>query len=285
MKRTLLALSLGALLAALVAVPARAAVTLSYVSAPAAKLTGATSADRQYDSDTIVWLRCRAGAVALMAGWSDARAPVAIIYSHLLAQHRYLGIAVRKPFKTAKVRGGALCAKGVRFSTRTSGYSNQPSSAVKRVACKRGQLAIGVPIDGGPYWDTAVASKPDGLRGWTSSQTGYAAAKVICVSARSFRSAKLVRKAATFKAGKATTTVAAKCAGGRRPISWGFEAGLLEGNTWRSVESTSTMSVPFIAASQPRGRNGWALTFATPDGEAATSTTTVAVHLTCAIPR
>lgn len=277
MKRIAPPLLLAVLLSALLAGSAHAKVELSYVPAKPIKLTGAATPDREYDADGYVWLRCRGRATALMAGWSGARAPIAIIYSHLLEQHRYLGLAVRKPLRNGTIRGRTLCATGLRVKIKDS-----PDGAGK-VACARSQLAIGVPIDGGPYVDRPVYSRPNGARGWVSDEGGRT--KAICVPARSFRAVKRVRRAASFKVGRSATTVAARCPGKRRPISWGFEAGTLEDNAWRSVESSTTITSPFIAASQPKGAAGWALTFATPDGAGARGATRLALHLTCAIPR
>lgn len=283
MKRIVL-LPLVLLLAAFLAAPARAEVTLSFVRGPPVRLLGAQTADREYDADTIAWLRCNGRATPLMAGWSGGLAPVSMIYSHVLESSKQMAIGLRKPFKNVTVRGRLLCATGVRVTAKTSPPVNQAVREPQRVSCNRGQLAIGVPLDGGLFGNAPVASKPEGLRGWFNSELGFARAKVVCVPARSFGSPALVRKAAGFKRGSATTTVTARCSGGRRPISWGYEAGTLEGNIWRSVESSGTMTVPFIAAAYPSGSAGWSLTFATPDGLPATSSTSLALHLTCAKP-
>lgn len=285
MKRFSLLLPLALLLTAVLAAPAQAEVTLSYVRGPPMRLLGAQTPDREYDADTIAWLRCRGRAVPLMAGWTGGRAPVSMVYSHVLESSKQMAIGLRKPFKTTTVRGRLLCATGVRVTTKTSQAVQRAVTVPQRVSCARGQLAIGVPLDGGLFARGPVASKPDGLRGWVNSELGFARAKVVCVPARSFGSAALMRKAATFKPGKATATVTARCSGGRKPISWGYEAGTLDGNVWRSVESAGTMTVPFIAAAYPNGAAGWSLTFATPDGKPATSSTSLALHLTCATPR
>ena len=79
--------------------------------------------------------------------------------------------------------------------------------------------------------------------------------------------------------------MAATCTDGRRPIGWGFEAGTLDGNVWRSVDNSNLfMTAAYVAAAKPQGRSGWALTFATPDGKPAVSSAPVVLHLTCAVP-
>lgn len=264
------------------AVPASAAVRLSYATT-SVRLVGASTPDRQYDSDTSMWLRCPGRAVGLMAGWSGVAAPIATIYSNNLAAYGYLGLAVRKPLRSGTFTGRTLCATGVRVTTKDSPpAANAPQT---KVSCGRSQLAIGVAVDGGPYWREAVVSKPDGLRGWVNTERGYARAKVVCVPARAFARPKLVKKTASFKAGAATTTVSATCDGGRRPLGWGYEAGTLPGNVWRSADNSALfMAAAFVAAAKPQGSSGWSLTFATPDGRSATSATPLALHLTCAIP-
>ena len=182
--------------------------------------------------------------------------------------------------RSASIRAHALCAKGPVGAKAKDGASGATS-----VSCPSGKLAIGAPISFGPYWDHAIASKPDGTRGWTNDEGGYGTAKVVCVSARAFGDVKAVRRAARFKLGSQTATVSATCAGGRRPISWGFEAGLIDQNTWRSSEGSGVMAVPFVATSKPKGGAGWTLTFATPDGAGARTAASVALDLTCATPR
>lgn len=237
-----------------------------------------TTADSQYAAGETVWLACPRAAMPLMVGFEGVQAPVRTIYSNNLVSSRTLGIAISRPAITSTFRSTALCATGVRVQVR--------ESSTKSVSCSATQIAIGVPIDGGGYQTAPVSSKPDGLRGWRVVGGGmYARAKAICVPSSAFRSVAVVSKPAPFAAGAETTTVAAQCRGGRRPVSWGYEAGVLEANRWGAAGASAAVSVPFIVASKAQGRSGWALTFATPDGRPAVGTTSIGISVTCAIPR
>ncbi|MDO8209099.1 hypothetical protein [Conexibacter sp. CPCC 206217] len=256
---------------------AAGAVSLSTVAARPVKIAGAGAATG-YTSAESVWVECRGGAMPLMMGWSGTRAAIATIYSNNLLSARTLGVAVRRPLVGGVLRATALCARGP-IAARTQ------ESSSGTVSCNAGQLAIGVPIDGGPYWTRAIASMPVGTRGWRNTEGGYARAKVICVAASAFRAVHVVTKRASLPAGARTATVTAECRGATRPVSWGFEAGLLEGNTWRSPDSDLSISVPFVATAKASGRAGWSLTFATPDGKPAASATPIGLGVTCAAPR
>jgi hypothetical protein len=256
---------------------AGAATELSWTNAKPERLAGTAPGGDAYTSDRIVWLECRGRATAVMTGWSGPKAPVAIIYSHLTQTERTMGLAVRRPVAGGTFRARALCLSGAKVTTR------EQSSGT--VSCAAKQIAIGVPIDSGPYWQEPVSSKPVGARGWvTEGQGTYGRSKVICVPAKALRRVQRVRAAATFRAGSTTAVVTGSCKDGRRPIGWGFEAGTLPDNPWRSSVSAVGMTTPFIAASLPRGKAGWQLTFATPDGAPARTSTPLAVHLTCAVP-
>ncbi len=279
--RTGIVLSMLAALAVSTSSAAAGTVKLSTVAAKAYPVAAANGPANQYDTDNRITLACKGKATALMAGWSGALAPVDVVTSQLVYKSPTLSVSLRRPMTAGTFRAVALCARGPLKAQQKIGPSGDNSS----VSCGARQLAIGLPISNGPYWAQPVASKPQGLRGWVNSEGKYGRAAVICVAAGAFAKAQLVRQSATFSAGARTATVAAACTGGRRPISWGFEAGTLDQNIWRSVESSATMTAPFIAASKARGRSGWALTFATPDGAGARSATDIAIHLTCAIPR
>lgn len=279
--------SLAAALAALACVALAATATTAMAKAPKTKLSwtsskpvtlvGSKQAGFEYSSDQIVWFECRGKATAVMTGWSGPGAPIALIYSHLIETNRTMALAVRRPMSGGRFQGRALCLGGAKVS------AEERSSGT--VTCGAKQIAIGVPIDGGPYWTEPVASVPVGARGWvTTGQGTYGRSKVVCVPASAFRKVKRIEQSASFPVGKATASVSATCKGGRRPISWGFEAGVLAQNLWKSSQSSVSMSVPFIKASLPRGKAGWKLTFATPDGTAAKTTTPLAVHVTCAKP-
>lgn len=277
LRRLAAILALAACAVLVVSTTASATTKLSWAKAKPILLAGGESTGSVYSSGSIVWLECPGKATAVVAGWSGPKAPIAIVYSHLVESNRMMGLAVRTPMSGGKFRGRTLCLSGRRVTTRES--ENGP------VTCARRQIAIGAPIDGGPYWEEPLVAKPIGARGWLNSGQGkYARSKAICVPAKAFRKVQRIRRSATFPVGKATTTVKATCKRGRRPISWGFEAGPLPQNVWTSQLLAAKMAVPLISTSLPTGKAGWRLTFATPDGVGAKTATNLAIHLTCAVP-
>lgn len=260
-------------LAALAATPALAAkVKLSTVKGDTVKLLG--TKEYAYASDNTVWFACKGKAKAFMVGWSGPNAPVAIIYSHVFNSDGQMALAQRKPMKSGSFKSFARCASGP--------IAAKAKSAKGTIKCSKKQVAIGVPIDNGPYYQGAAYSKPVGTRGWTSNDEGHTGAKVICASKKAFKRANLVKATTTFKPGARTATVSATCKGGQVPISWGFEAGAMEGNAWAS--DTASIKAPLISKSRPKGRSGWSLTYFTPDGRGAVERTPVGIHLTCAKP-
>lgn len=256
---------------------ATAAVSLASTTARPVRIAGAGAATG-YTTAESVWVECGAGATPLMLGWSGTRAAISTIYSNNLVSSRTLGVAVRRPLVGGTFRATALCARGP-VAARTK------ESASGKVSCSASQLAIGVPIDGGPYWTRAVASIPVGTRGWRNDEGGYARAKVVCVAASAFKDVKVVTARGSLAAGARDGSVSAQCRGGSRPISWGFEVGALPGNTWSSPASSLVVSVPFVASATAKGRAGWSLTFATPDGKPAVAAVPLALAITCAAPR
>lgn len=277
----LLALSaavLGAgLVAGFAAIPASAAVKLSLVKTKPETLIGA-DAETIYSGAKVIWIECPGNSRTLMAGWTNAGAPVHSVFSHGFADTGMLGIGALRPAKTKKIRAIGLCAKGS-FAAVAKEVSGS------KVTCSARQLALGMPIDGGPILDAPVASVPVGKRAWsTTGQGEYARSKAICVAASAFKKVKLVKRTARFALGKPSTALSATCARGTRPIAWGFEAGTLDQNAL-TKPGYDPMSVPFVAAATPKGARGWALTFATPDGAGARTSTSLALHVTCAQPR
>ena len=272
------ALACVALAAPTTAATAKPAKTkLTWTKTKAETLLGGQQGGTEYSSDRIVWLKCGGKATAIAAGWSGPKAPVALIYSHLIKTNRLMGLAVRRPMSGGRFQGRTLCLSGAKATTRENSSGT--------VSCAAKQIAIGVPIDSGPYWIEPVASVPVGARGWvTTGQGTYGRSKVVCLPASALRKVKRIKQTASFPAGKATASVSATCTGGRQPIGWGFEVGVLPQNVWKSSQSSTPMSVPFISASLPQGKAGWKLTFATPDGAAAKTSTPLAVHVTCAKP-
>ena len=269
-----LALALGLAVAS----PASSAVKLSVSAGDPETVPGAVQGGSLYASGTTVWIECPGKGTPLAAGWRDVGAPVAMVYSNNLVSNRIIGIEVRRPSRPATVRSLAVCVRG-------AGSAITRESASGEVSCPAGRLAVGVPIDGGPYWSQAVASMPVGLRGWRNTEGGYARAKVVCVPSRAFRSAHVVTKEVTFPAGQTSASVEATCRAGTRPLGWGFQAGTMEGNRFTSSVSSATMSVPFVSASAPSGSRGWSLRFATPDGAPAAAEAPIAIAVTCAAPR
>lgn len=270
-----LALAGAASLSLAAAATAGAAVTLSTTNGRPTQIAGGGTAT-PYSTAESIWLRCPGSGTPLMLGWSGVQAPIGIVYSNNLQSARTLGLAVRRPLGAGgTLRTTALCASGP-VGARTK------ESSSGSVSCSRGQVAIGVPIDGGPYWTRAIASMPIGTRGWRNTEGGYARAKAICVAGSAFRSVAVVTRRASLRAGARTATVTAQCRAGTRPVGWGFEAGLLEGNRWDSPDSGVAVAVPFVASAKASGRAGWSLTFATPDGRPAASAAPIALGLTCA---
>ncbi len=272
----LLALAAVAVLAASLAAAAPAAVKLSVVkSKPSAVAAG--NEESVFTFEGYEWVECRGSDRALTIGWTDVRAPMALLYSHTWDSDGNLGLGLTRPAKATRVRGVVVCAKG--------GFKASSESASGTVKCAANQLALGIPIDGGPLLSSPVASVPAGKRAWrTSGQGDSARAKAICVAASAFKQVKLVKRTASFKQGAATAVVKASCAAGARPISWGFEAGTLPSNEFRRPGSTEGMTVPYVASSLPSGGRGWALSFRTPDGAAAKTSAALALHLVCAKP-
>ncbi len=243
-----------------------------------------TKTDSQYAYSTAetVWAECKAGGTPLMLGFSGPRAPVSIIYSNNFNSNHILGMAMRRSLgPSGALKATVLCARGRIKAT-------AKDSATGTVSCSRGYVAIGVPIDGGPYWTGPVTSVPVGVRGWKSDEhSKYARAKVICVGSSAFANVKVITKSASFKTGADTTTVTAGCRKGSRPISWGYESGEMVGNRWQSPDSgpAIAMTVPFVFEAVAKGKSGWSLGFATPDGKPATSAAPLKVAITCAKPR
>ncbi len=268
----------GAFLVAGVSAASAAKLKLTTENAPSKRVSGG-GRNVPYGSGETVWAGCKSKGTPLMLGWSGVRAPVAIMYSNNLKVANILGFAIRNPLdRSATVRTKVLCARGAVKAKIKDGTSG-------RVSCSAGRIAIGVPIDGGPYWTESVYSVPDGTRGWRTSSGKSGRAKVICVAASAFRSVKVVRKRSQFRVGATETRVTAKCRSGSRPISWGFEAGVQTGNAWNTPATGPTISVPFITSSKSTGKTGWSLVFSTPDGKPATGHTEIGLAITCAKPR
>lgn len=267
----------ASLVAGSAAVPASAAVKLSLVKTKPETLIGA-DAEAIYSGAEVIWIECPGSSRTLMAGWTNAGAPIHSVFSHGFEGTGMLGIGALRPAKTKKIRAIGLCAKGS-FAAVAKEVSGP------KVTCSARQLALGMPIDGGPFLDAPVASVPVGKRAWsTTGQGEYARSKALCVAASAFKQVKLVKRTAKFALGKRSTALRASCARGSQPIAWGFEAGTLDQNAL-TKPGYDPMSVPFIAAATPKGARGWSLTFATPDGAAARSSTSLALHITCAQPR
>ena len=279
MARALLALAAAGALAATLATAAPAAVKLSVVKSKPFTVS-AGDGDYRFAFENYRWVECHGSDRALTIGWTDARAPMALIYSHTWNSDGNLGFGTTRPAKTTRVRGVVVCAKG--------GFKAKAKIKAGTLKCSKRQLALGIPIDGGPLLSSSVASRPVGKHAWlTTGQGTGASSKAICVAASAFKRVNLVKRKARFKPGSAKAVVKATCARGTRPISWGYEAGTLPSNEFRlpeDIDGTNVMTSPYVAASLPKGARGWALTFRTPDGAGARSGTSLAIHLVCAKP-
>jgi hypothetical protein len=279
--RALLALALVGALAATMTTPASAAVKLSVVKSKPFTVS-AGEGDYRFAFEEYEWVECHGSDRALTIGWTDAHAPMALIYSHTWNDDGNLGFGTTRPAKATRVRGVVVCAKG---KFKADAKINLRADTVK---CSKRQLALGIPIDGGPMLSSPVASRPAGKHAWlTTGEGADASAKAICVAASAFKRVKLVKRKAQFKPGSAKAVVKASCARGTRPISWGYEAGTLPSNELlrpEDIDEVEGMTAPYVAASLPSGARGWALTFRTPDGARARSGTSLALSLVCAKP-
>ena len=267
---------LGLALACAFASAAPAAVKLSVVkSKPFAISAG--NEEARFTGDGYEWIECRGSDRALTIGWTDVKAPMALLYANTWNSDGNLGLGPTRPAKSAKMRGVVVCAKGA-----FQGTVKEKAGTVK---CSRRQLALGIPVVGGPLLSSPVVSRPSGKSAWTTTGQGsYGDATAICVAASAFKQVKLVKRKASFRSGSATAVVKASCARGTRPISWGYEAGTLPDNEFRRPGGSEGMTVPYVASSLPSGSAGWALTFRTPDGAGALGSTSLTLHLVCAKP-
>ena len=107
----------------------------------------------------------------------------------------------------------------------------------------------------------------------------------MCVSRAAFKRVSTVRATGSFNPGSVTATVSASCKGGRRVLAWGYEASPLAGNTWRSADTSSARSTPFVGDALPTaGAKGFRVTFRTPDNAPATAAAPVTVFVKCGAP-
>lgn len=231
-------------------------------------------------------MECARNGVPLAAGWSDIKAPMGSVYFNGTPNIRWAGLQVRAGRENVKYRMRAVCATGVGKVVARSAPSAGRDSVASRVSCPSGRLALGWPIVSGPYWRQAVSSIPVGRRGWLNTEGGYARAEVLCVRASAFKNVRTVTRNATFAAGTSTADIKADCRRGTRPISWGYEAALMEANGWVSPDNRElTLRVPFVSAALPSGSRGWSLRFRTPDGQPAVAPAKVGIAVVCATPR
>lgn len=240
-------------------------------------LTGAQSPQDVYDVYERSSVSCGKKGTPLAAGWSNAGAIVSSVRTVFESSSPYLELSTRRPMTSGKLRPFAICAKGPVRAT----VATKPSG---EVSCSK-KIAIGVAVTSTwPYSEQAAIAKPISKSSWQTSAP-YSASTAVCVASKAFAKVKTVRRTAAFASGKRTASVTAKCAGKRRPIGWGYEAPTMEGNAWASADTPSRLTVPFIAASTPKGKKSWTLSFQTPDGKGAAAAAQVGIHLTCAVPR
>lgn len=224
---------------------------------------------------------CRNKRKMLTAGWGGAGGFVGRID---VSADNVVGDFMRLDQRvtlTGKLRPLAICASGpVKRSIKRSKSGT--------VRCGSGKLTLGLAApNGSPFQTAAAVAKPN------SSATSFEnnlgdddkEAAAICVGKSAFRSVKVSKKSARFKVGSQTATVNVTCAGKRRPISWGYEADVMEQNTYRESGITNVRTTAFPSVSQPRGSRGWQVKFQTADLQGAKTAAQVTAYVTCAIPR
>lgn len=247
----------------------------------AVEMTAAGSPENEYDvnsgSDPAAF--CGKG-VPLTVGWTGATAPVAGTFVRLAGPNTYVELDPRRPKAAGKLRAVAVCATGKRLKP-----SVKIAQSGTTVSCGA-KLTLGLAAtESWPYIEDAITVGPSGANGWTAAAGERPRPSALCVARSAFKRVKTVRKTGTFAAGSATASLSVACGGGRRVLAWGYEAAPIAGNTWRSAESSSGRSVPFVGDATPTaGAKGFKLTFRTPDNAPATAAAPIALSLRCGVP-
>lgn len=224
---------------------------------------------------------CRNGRKLLTAGWGASGGFVGRIDVRL--DNRlgdYMDLDQRNTL-TGKMRPIAICASGPVKRT----IKRSKSGTVR---CGSGKLTLGLAApNGSPFQTAAAVAKPNSSATRFENNLGDddKEAAAICVGKSAFKSVKVAKKSTTFKVGSETATVNVTCPGKRRPISWGYEAAVMEQNTYRESGITNVRTTAFPSISQPRGSRGWQMRFQTADLEGAKTDAKVTAYVTCAIPR
>ncbi|HWK26482.1 MAG TPA: hypothetical protein VNS09_07970 [Solirubrobacter sp.] len=277
-----LALVLAAAVACLAAAPTADAQTrITVKKGSAVDLTAAGAPENEYDvnsgSDPSAF--CGKG-VPLTVGWTGATAPVAGTQVYLTGPNTYVELDPRRPKAAGKLRAVAVCAtgKGLRPSVKVAQNGTSVSCGAK--------LTLGLAAtESWPYIEEPIVVGPSGANGWTAAAGARPRPTAICVARSAFKNIKTVRRTGTFDAGSATATLSASCGGAGRVLAWGYEAAPIAGNTWRSAESSSARSVPFVGDATPTaGAKGFKITLRTADNAPATASAPVALSVRCGVP-
>lgn len=255
-------------------------VSVSVAKGYEVEMTAAGAAENEYDvnsgSDPTAFCR---GGVPLTVGWSGATAPISGTNLRL-GDHPYFDLDPRRPKAAGKLRAVAVCAKGKslrpQIKIATSGTA---------VSCG-GKLTLGFAAsESWPYIETPISVGPAGSNGWIADAGARPRPSAVCVARAAFKRVTTVRATGSFTAGSATATVSAPCTGGRRALAWGYEASPIAGNRWKSADTSSARSTPFVGDALPTaGAKGFKVTFRTADNAPATAASPVAVLVRCGAP-
>jgi hypothetical protein len=269
--------------AALAVVPVADAadkVRVSVVKGYPVEMAAAGAAENEYDvnsgSDPTAFCR---GGVPLTVGWSGATAPISGTDLRL-GDNPYFSLDARRPKAAGTLRGVAVCATGKSLRPQV-----KVATAGTAVSCGS-KLTLGFAAsESWPYIETPVSVGPTGSNGWTADAGERPRPSAICVARSAFKRVATVRATGSFAAGSATATVSASCTGGRRALAWGYEASPIAGNTWKSEDTSSKRSTPFVGDALPTaGAKGFKVTFRTADNLPATAASPVAVSVRCGAP-
>lgn len=275
MRPALIAIPLALLALAVPSVAGAANITLSTKSNFAVRMPAPSSTVDVYDVGEDATGFCKGGGFPIAAGWTGTTTIVSAI-AYRTGDNPYFSLDLRRPMTAGTFAATSLCAKGKGLGATVKTGSGQTVSCGKK-------LAIGIPIaTSWPYEESPVVAEPNGPKAWKYVQT-RGTPSAVCVNASAFSKVKVVKKKASFAIGSNVAAFSTTCPGGRRAIGWGYTAGVMEQNVWKSADTTSKVAVPFVSASVPNG-TGWRITFSTPDQQPAKTAGAVSLNVTCAVP-
>jgi hypothetical protein len=270
----------AATLAIAPAADAAGKVSVSVAKGYPVEMAAAGAAENEYDvnsgSDPTAFCR---GGVPLTVGWSGATAPISGTNVYL-GDNPYFSLDARRPKDAGQLRGVAVCAKGKSLRPQV-----KIATSGTAVSCGN-KLTLGFAAsESWPYIETPISVGPTGSNGWIADAGERPRPSAMCISRSAFKRVTTVRAPGGFAAGSATATVSAACTGGRRALAWGYEASPIVGNRWKSADTSSARSTPFVGDALPTaGAKGFKVTFRTADNLPATAPSPVAVLVRCGAP-